>query len=161
MAWPTTQALPAWAGDPRGAEGLRHRRCYLSCPWCWRGAEDAGPDCAPHPRSPSACQPPRPAHSSPRDCPPAAKIHNHRCWSFSGSSRGGSWASPEKRGKKKKNQPGKGRGRGRRDREGCKNNNNNQVPDMTRRGGEEGSGHREGLCRRRPGHSARSRLGHP
>lgn len=64
-------------------------------------------------------------------------------------------------GEEKKNQPGKGRGRGRRDREGCKNNNNNQVPDMTRRGGEEGSGHREGLCRRRPGHSVRSRLGHP
>lgn len=113
------------AGGPRGASGratgrLRRprgaQRCtprgqrYLSCPWCWRGPEAVGRDSAPLPRrSLSACrQPRRFPHLSPRYCPPAAKIHNHRCWSFSGSSRGGSWASPEKR---ENNQPGKRRGR--------------------------------------------------
>ena len=141
MPGPTTQPLLAWTGDVHRAEGLSHSGRYLSCPWCWRGAEAAGGDYAPRPRSPSACQPPRPVRSSPRDCPPAAKIHNHRCWSFSGSSRGGSWASPEKRGKKKKSTwERKGEGKTGQTKRGMKkNNNNNTVPDMTRRGGKEGS----------------------
>lgn len=83
---------------------------YLSCPWCWRGPEAAGRDSAPPPRRAlSACRLPRRSpHLSPRYCPPAARIHNHRCWSFSGSSRGGSWASPEKG---EKNHSGRRRGR--------------------------------------------------
>lgn len=114
MPWPLPRPLPGqgWGGGlglvdwaaPGGPTQFSPalppaRRRYLSCPWCWRGPEAAGRDSTPLPRhSLSAWRHPRRSrHLSPRYCPPAARIHNHRCWSFSGSSRGDSWASPETR----------------------------------------------------------------
>lgn len=66
---------------------------------------------------------------------------------------------PGEEGKKKKSTwERKGEGKTGQTKRGMKkNNNNNQVPDMTRRGGKEGSGHQEGLCSHRPGHSAPNR----
>lgn len=94
MDWATT------GGPCRVQRGAARPLRYLSCPWCWRGPEAAGRDSAPLPprRSLSACRLPRRSlHLGPRYCPPAAGIHNHRCWSFSGSFRAGSWASSQKR----------------------------------------------------------------
>lgn len=62
---------------------------------------------------------------------------------------------PGEEGKEKEINLGKeGGGEGGTERDAKKknnNNNNNQVPDMTRRGGEGGSGHREGLAAAAPG----------
>lgn len=60
---------------------------------------------------------------------------------------------PGEEGKEKEINLGKeGGGEGGTERDARKNNNNNnQVPDMTRRGGERGSGHREGLAAAAPG----------
>lgn len=104
VGWdPRASVVGSFWRTQQSSAGRTRRQRYLSCPWCWRGPETAGRDSArlpPPRRSLSACRHPRRSpHLSPGYCPPAARIHNHRCWSFSGSSRGDSWASPENRGK--------------------------------------------------------------